>query len=339
MRHPRIKNAPGESGCYHVICRTSERKFLFESADEKRRLLLWLEKAADFCGVRVFAWCLMSNHVHVLVEVPSADRLDDGGLLSRMRRLYLPKRLDAILRQWDAWKRLDGDSRRVDAAKARLKARMCDISSFVKTFKQAAAQDYNARHKHAGSIWGGTRFSSVYLENSLSVRLSVAAYIHLNPCRAGMVSTPARYAWSSWGAACAAPGRAREGLVALFGSSSGWEAAREQLKAVQKHATARRETKKTGPVTMTKGKRMELPLLSEVLFSKAPLFTASPLLGSAVFIQGFFEEAHGAFPQKRSWRKSAPVAVLEGKALCALADRRLGRSHSGESPPLAGQTA
>lgn len=331
MRHPRIKNAPGESACYHVICRTTERKFLFESADEKRRLLLWLEKAADFCGVRVFAWCLMSNHVHLLVQVPAAAPVDDGELLRRMRRLYLPKRLEAILRQWEAWKRLDGDSRRVDAAKARLKARMCDISSFAKTFKQAAAQDYNARHKHAGSIWGGTRFSSVYLENSLAVRLSVAAYIHLNPCRAGMAPSPARYAWSSWGAACAAPGRARDGLVALFGSVGGWKAVRERMQAVQKHADARREARETPPPAMVKGKRMELPLLAEVLAAKAPLFSASPLLGSATFIQGFFEHAHGAFARDRAWRKSAPVAVLEGQALCALSDRRLGRS--GAAPP------
>lgn len=333
MRHPRIKNAPGESACFHVICRTVERKFLFESADEKRRLLLWLEKAADFCGVRIFAWCLMSNHVHLLVQVPVATPVDDDELLRRMRRLYLPKRLEAILRQWEAWKRLDGDSRRVDAAKARLKARMCDISSFAKTFKQAAAQDYNARHGHTGSIWGGTRFSSVYLENSLSVRLSVAAYIHLNPCRAGMVPSPASYSWSSWGAACAAPGRARDGLVALFGSADGWKAVRERMQAVQKHADARREARKTPPPTMVKGKRMELPLLAEVLAAKAPLFSASPLLGSAAFIQGFFETAHGAFARDRVWRKSEPVAVLEGQALCALSDQRLGRSRSGAAPP------
>lgn len=337
MRRARIKNAPGEAACFHIVCRTYERQFLFESAEEKRRLLLWLEKAADFCGVRLHAWCLMSNHVHLLVHVPAARPIDDAELLRRMRRLYLPRRFEAILRQWSMWERIDGNSGRVDAAKARLKARMHDISSFAKTFKQAVAEDYNDRHNHSGSIWGGTRFKSVYLQDALAVRLSVATYIHLNPCRAGMVPTPSQYAWSSWGAACAAPGRARDGLIALFGSDSGWAAVHEQLKALHKHATDRRERKE--PVTDNKGKRMELPLLSDIVAVKSPLFTASPVLGSEAFIQRVFGESQGARPHARVHRKTVPLAAWNGQTLCTLSDRRFGRSPFAPSPPASAQSA
>jgi len=41
------------------------------------RKMIW--QVADFCGIRVLTYCIMSNHFHVLVEVPELGELSDTG--------------------------------------------------------------------------------------------------------------------------------------------------------------------------------------------------------------------------------------------------------------------
>lgn len=352
MRYSRIKNEPTEAGYYHAICRTIGKAFLFESEEEKGRLLLWLRKAVDFCGVELRAWCLMSNHVHLLVKVPPRREVPDDELLRRMQRLYLPKRYAAILQQWDNWRRIDGDNRRVDTAKSRLRARMYDISWFMKTFKQAVAQDYNERHDYSGSIWGGSRFKSVYLQGSLDVQLSVAAYIHLNPVRAGIVASAESYRWSSWHEACAAPGDSRTALLRLYNDNLpsdkplAWRAIKAQLAAIQSLAKARTDALAPDDIvpllpapSAAPKKPSKAPLpppLAHLLATKAPVLTASPLLGDESFIHAFFSHSPSPYAQTRLHRKFVPVAAFPtspATSLCTLADLRLGRPRT--PPPSA----
>ena len=348
MRHARIKNNPEENGYYHAICRTVGQAFYFGDNAEKDRLLLWLEKAREFCGVEVRAWCLMSNHVHLLVKVPphkDAAKVTDEELYRRMQCLYLPQRYQAILRQWEDWRRIDGNDRRVEAAKARLRERMNDISCFMSTFKQAVAQDYNARHHHSGSIWGGSRFKSVYLQGSLAVQLSVAAYIHLNPVRAGIVASPEAYPWSSWGDACARNSRSRSALLALYNEllpvakPLPWAKAKANLAAIHALSQARDgnlaeaqlatlyESAGLIPSAPSSGKTpASAPPLAQVLSAKSASFTSAPILGSAEFIQHFFQTSSGRFALSRRRRKPASATALAASPLCILRDSRLGRS-------------
>jgi REP element-mobilizing transposase RayT len=46
-----------------------DRQFLF-GGTEKEHLVKLMKRYADFCGVRMLTYCVMSNHFHVLVEVP-----------------------------------------------------------------------------------------------------------------------------------------------------------------------------------------------------------------------------------------------------------------------------
>ena len=46
---------------------------------------------------------------------------------------------------------------------------------------------------------------------------TIAAYIDLNPVRAGVVSDPADYRWSGYSEAMAGKARARPGLVGIIG--------------------------------------------------------------------------------------------------------------------------
>ena len=67
---------------HHVTQRGNRREpVFFEEADRQRYVSLWLEQCRDL-GLEVWAWCLMTNHVH-LVVVPSASEV----LGRAMRRL------------------------------------------------------------------------------------------------------------------------------------------------------------------------------------------------------------------------------------------------------------
>lgn len=65
---PRCARVKSESGFYHVIAKGSGGQNLFEGVYDYRAFLELLAKACEKGGVRVIAYCLMSNHVHLLLE-------------------------------------------------------------------------------------------------------------------------------------------------------------------------------------------------------------------------------------------------------------------------------
>lgn len=71
----------GESGIYHVVSRGVGQQLIFESDADRRRYLDSLELLLGETGGSLLAWCLMDNHVHLLV------RQDIGELSGVMRRL------------------------------------------------------------------------------------------------------------------------------------------------------------------------------------------------------------------------------------------------------------
>ena len=60
---------------------------------------------------------------------------------------------------------------------------------------------FNKRHEKEGNLWED-KFKSVLVEDGHAARV-VAAYIDLNPVRAGIVGTAEDYRWSGWGEAAA----------------------------------------------------------------------------------------------------------------------------------------
>ena len=67
-RRPRVF-APGL--LYHVIVRGNQRRKTFRSDDDYKAYFDRLEKYRAQCHVRIYAYCLMPNHVHLLVETGS----------------------------------------------------------------------------------------------------------------------------------------------------------------------------------------------------------------------------------------------------------------------------
>jgi len=82
---------------------------------------------------------------------------------------------------------------------ARFTYRMHDLSEFMKTLLQRFTRWFNREHNRRGTLWE-ERYKSVIVESGVAARM-IAAYIDLNPVRAGMVSDPADYRWSGYGEA------------------------------------------------------------------------------------------------------------------------------------------
>ena len=82
MRMARIKVA-GESAVYHCISRVVGGQMLLDDLG-KEKLTELLGRLADFCGVEVITYCMMSNHFHLLVRVPARVELSDAELLTKM---------------------------------------------------------------------------------------------------------------------------------------------------------------------------------------------------------------------------------------------------------------
>ena len=78
---PRSARVKSESGFYHVIAKGSGGQLLFEGPADYLAFLDLLRRACEKSGVSVLAYCLMSNHVHLLLEDP------DDHLSSMMQSL------------------------------------------------------------------------------------------------------------------------------------------------------------------------------------------------------------------------------------------------------------
>ena len=64
---------------YHVTSRGNEQKDIFKSKRDREKFLEYLESATTRYGAVIHAYCLMSNHYHLLMETP-------GGNLSQIMR-------------------------------------------------------------------------------------------------------------------------------------------------------------------------------------------------------------------------------------------------------------
>ena len=90
MRLPRLK-APADfpTAYYHCISRVVDRRFVIGN-EEKAHFLALVRFYERFCKLRVVGYCLMSNHFHLLVEVPKRpdEMPSEEWLIEHVRRCY-----------------------------------------------------------------------------------------------------------------------------------------------------------------------------------------------------------------------------------------------------------
>jgi REP element-mobilizing transposase RayT len=206
---------------YHCISRVVDRQLVL-GPDEKERLRGMMRRMEGFSGCRVLAYCLMSNHLHILLEVPPMvpGGLSDADLLKRLGALYPEVLVAEVAKELrEAREKIAAGTGQADLAEhihQRYTYRMHDLGEFMKTLLQRFTRWFNARHERVGVLWE-SRFKSVLVEEGVAAK-TMAAYIDLNPVRAGIVSDPGAYRWSSYGEAMGGGPRgdgrkARAGLV------------------------------------------------------------------------------------------------------------------------------
>ncbi|WP_321973606.1 transposase [Paratractidigestivibacter sp.] len=64
---PRQARVIAESGFYHLILKGNGSWVLFEDSVDMKRFVQQLKKSFDRYETQLIAWCLMSNHVHLII--------------------------------------------------------------------------------------------------------------------------------------------------------------------------------------------------------------------------------------------------------------------------------
>lgn len=70
---PRRAREQGSSRIYHVMLRGNERKQIFHDDDDRNRFLYTLDKMRENKEYLLYAYCLMDNHVHLLISEDEDD--------------------------------------------------------------------------------------------------------------------------------------------------------------------------------------------------------------------------------------------------------------------------
>ncbi len=349
------KESTTKPAIYHCISRIVDRRFVLEN-DEREQFRKLMRMCEKFSGCRILSYCIMSNHFHILLEVPPmpAVGIPDDELFERLAAFYSQAQLAEIAREManatvvrppsefemprldDAGQPINAQreaelaqqaaAKHLDEIRNRFTRRMHDLSEFMKSLLERFTKWFNSKHNRSGHLWED-RFKSVIVEDGIATR-TIAAYIDLNPVRAGMVSDPAEYRWSSYGEAIGGGKKgngkkSREGLVraCLAHENVGFEAERwkdasriyrrlmgmalEKNKgnAAAKTDNGKREvvTKNTAELLDSEDNQTALPDLgmAEMLLCRIRYFADGAVIGSRAFVNRAFDGARGRFGCKR----------------------------------------
>ena len=238
--------------------------------------------------------------------------------------------------------------------KAKYTYRMGNMSEFMKSLKQRFSRWYNKTHGRRGTLWE-ERYSATAVSAGSAAKM-VAAYIDLNPLRAGMVADAKDYRWSSYGEAVAGGKRgkrARDGYVKLYQAmdragavieeisaeevlrryrmlmaEEGVEADQGGLPMVQGQRASKRRKRRRGysreeidQILEQNGKLSR----AEILRCKTRYFTDGAVIGSKSFVNRFFKQVKDGLAGDRQvgaspMRRVARIDQLEGDKLYSFRD-------------------
>ena len=196
-RTARVKSIGEGTAYYHLVSRASNKQFLFRKSAAKDRLAELARKAAEFSGIKLVAFAVMDNHYHILCKVTrSCDPVPQEEVVRRVGILKGTKAAEFLAEHWRELAAAGFDAT-LESELNRYRARMNDISEFMKTMKELYAIWYNREYDYCGSIWSGV-FKSTMVEGGSYLEYC-RRYVMMNPVRAGIVSQMKDYRWV-WGA-------------------------------------------------------------------------------------------------------------------------------------------
>jgi putative transposase len=267
------------------MTRTVNGERLFnDTAKEFLRKQIWL--IADFCGIQIVTYAILSNHFHVLVRVPKKTAIADTELLRRYRLLhprpscYQTARLRVIQEQM-----ADNGPEAVQWRR-RLSALMGDVSQYMKLLKQRFSIWFNKSRHRFGTLWS-ERFKSVLVEGVAGVLQAMAAYIDLNCVRARLVADPKDYRFCGYAEAVSGREAAREGIRSVGGEQE-WEKTQAAYRKLL-FGTGAGAREKGGGISIEAFERVvaeggRLPL-ADALRCRIRYFSDGAVLGSRAFVE------------------------------------------------------
>ena len=340
MRMPRPKaTGPFASAFHHCISRVVEKRMHFGDR-EKKRLVEDMRRHAAFGFCRVVTYCMMSNHFHVLVEVPNRPREEDIAKLfpddDALER-HLAETLGSKAAARFAKVRLLADKHSnpilLGQMREKLLSRMWDVSAFMKGFKQDFTLWFNGTRERIGTLWE-SRFKSLIVEPGQALA-TIAAYIDLNPVRANLVDDPAEYPWCGYAQGMAGNSLALKGLGIVAAQCGETQTTPEAILARYRLAlygdAMTEETNADG----TPGKRgfsreevMEVIKAggkvpaAQLIRCKVRHFSEGVAVGSKLFVESIFQNFRSLFSPKRKDGARPLRALPKDGRLFALRDLR-----------------
>jgi len=129
----------------------------------------------------------MSNHYHLVLHVhrEQAKGLTTEEVVNRWTAMFS---VPPLIARWQKGTALDVECRLALAMIERWRARLYDISWFMKCLNEHLARRANAEDSCSGRFWE-SRFKSQALLDEASL-LTAMAYVDLNPIRACIAATP-----------------------------------------------------------------------------------------------------------------------------------------------------
>lgn len=342
MRKARVVARKGVGGVYHCTSRVVDKARKF-GPHEKARFLEFLRSYEAFCGVQILTYCVMSNHIHVLIRVPPTPDLlpDDAELVRLAARAQVSHGATRLERELAAF-RASGDEAGRQKLRNKFLCRMWDVSKYMQSVKQRFTQWFNKLHGREGTLWEG-RFRSVLVEDTEHTLAPMAAYADLNPVRAGMVEDPADYQWSGYseamrGGALALDGLRKVVLESLESPRAGETQAHEMERILARYRVYLFEKGEqrpplpdgTGGRPGIRPERVEEVLRSggrlspaEALRCRNRYFTEGVVLGSEAFVEAMFEQYRGHFgPRRKRGARELHGVDMPGMAVIATLRKR-----------------
>jgi hypothetical protein len=208
----------------------------------------------------------------------------------------------------------------------------------MKLLKQRFSQWYNRRTGRKGTLWE-ERFRSVLVQGRGRALTTIAAYIDLNPVRAGVVTDPKDYRWCGYAEAVAGQAQASRGVQALVTALQHGreESVSKSLEIYRMHLYLEGNEAGEGmgedgrPVRGALSREAVLEVLkakgrlpmAEYLRCRVRYFCDGAVFGSREFVDGVFQAYRERFGPKRKTGARRMRGLAE-EALYALRDLQKG---------------
>jgi REP element-mobilizing transposase RayT len=180
---------------YHVVARCVRRAWLWgfdqyagkDYSHRKAWVLERLEHLRRMFAIDICAYAIMSNHYHLVLHVDRARARawTDEDVIEHWA---LDCRSPLVVERYRRGEGTEAESTRARQIIQNWRARLHDISWFMRMLNEQLARRANAEDGCTGRFWEG-RFKSQALLDESGL-LTAMAYVDLNPVRAGIAEAP-----------------------------------------------------------------------------------------------------------------------------------------------------